>query len=63
MISGLAKTVDGEVFFGVDSTDAVERGEGRKSVRLESKEQFDEGLFIVDFEHLPGNACGMWPAL
>ncbi len=45
-----------------DSTTVVPSGRrGRKSVRLESKNQFDEGLFIFDLDHLP-TGQGTWPA-
>jgi hypothetical protein len=35
---------------------------GRPSVRLEGKRAYTKGLFIADIAHMPGNACGMWPA-
>ena len=35
---------------------------GRKSVRLESRNQYDHGLFIFDILHTP-YGCGTWPAL
>ena len=35
---------------------------GRKSVRIESKSQYNEGLFIFDILHTP-YGCGTWPAL
>lgn len=35
---------------------------GRFSVRLESKKQYGEGLFIFDVKHSP-YGCGTWPAL
>ncbi|KAL4993403.1 concanavalin A-like lectin/glucanase domain-containing protein [Aspergillus recurvatus] len=35
---------------------------GRNSVRIESKETYDEGLFIFDIIHTP-YGCGTWPAL
>ncbi|KAF2837543.1 glycoside hydrolase family 16 protein [Patellaria atrata CBS 101060] len=35
---------------------------GRKSVRIESKKTWTYGLFIADIKHMPGNACGVWPA-
>ena len=64
---GLARIDDGKVHLGVDTTQVLppqEPGEGygRKSVRLEGVQTFDNGLFIADFEHLP-SGCGMWPAL
>ena len=45
-----------------DST-SIASGRGRDSVRLISKNQYTHGLFVVDLAHMPGNACGMWPAL
>ncbi|KAI6317249.1 hypothetical protein MCOR34_004057, partial [Pyricularia oryzae] len=36
--------------------------EGRMSVRVESKRQYDRGLFIFDVKHTP-YGCGTWPAL
>ncbi|PHH82555.1 hypothetical protein CDD82_5575 [Ophiocordyceps australis] len=35
---------------------------GRFSVRLESKKQYNGGLFVFDVKHTP-YACGAWPAL
>jgi hypothetical protein len=35
---------------------------GRPSVRLESKLSYTKGLFLADIKHMPGNACGIWPA-
>ncbi|CAG8919436.1 unnamed protein product [Penicillium salamii] len=35
---------------------------GRNSVRIESKKQYDEGLFIFDIIHTPFG-CATWPAL
>src|SRR6266536_6543247 len=35
---------------------------GRKSVRIESKQQYNSGLFIFDVLHSP-YGCGTWPAL
>ncbi|KAH8681270.1 concanavalin A-like lectin/glucanase domain-containing protein [Xylariales sp. PMI_506] len=37
-------------------------GIGRNSVRLTSFEGFTHGLFIADFQHMPGSVCGSWPA-
>ncbi|RGP78569.1 glycoside hydrolase family 16 [Fusarium longipes] len=36
--------------------------EGRPSIRLESKESYQYGLFIADFRHMPISQCGTWPA-
>jgi hypothetical protein len=34
--------------------------EGRKSVRIESKTTFTEGLFVLSLSHMP-TGCGTWP--
>ena len=36
-------------------------GGPRESVRLEGKERYDRGLFILDLRHMPAG-CGIWPA-
>ncbi|KAF3039427.1 hypothetical protein E8E11_000769 [Didymella keratinophila] len=62
---GLVKYIENRIFLGVDNssvTNVMPRG-GRKSFRLESHSTIDNGIIIVDLEHLPANACGMWPAL
>lgn len=62
---GLARTIGSQVYIGVDNNSVIDvtpQG-GRKSVRLESYDTIDSGIVIADFEHLPANACGMWPAL
>lgn len=56
-------THSGGVYMGVDYTSTIDpNGAGRKSVRVETKKSYDYGLFIVDLKHMPGNACGSWPA-
>ena len=53
----------GSVYLGVDhSTQLHEDGPGRSSVRLTSKKYYTNGLFIADFQHMPGSVCGSWPA-
>lgn len=52
----------GVVRLGVDHTNTYAINEGRPSIRLESKESFNHGLFIADFLHMPPSQCGMWPA-
>ncbi|KAF1838567.1 hypothetical protein BDW02DRAFT_390966 [Decorospora gaudefroyi] len=64
---GLAKIEDNKVYLGVDTTstfvyEGVGSDTGRKSVRLEGVETFDNGLVIADFDHLPSGGCGQWPA-
>lgn len=50
------------VRLGVDSSNTYAPGEGRPSIRLESKESYQHGLFIADFLHMPPSQCGTWPA-
>ncbi|PGH27164.1 hypothetical protein AJ80_01121 [Polytolypa hystricis UAMH7299] len=58
---GLISTPNGVAHMGVDSTNVV-GDEGRPSVRIESKKAYNKGLIIADFAHVPGSACGTWPA-
>ncbi|KAL2847639.1 concanavalin A-like lectin/glucanase domain-containing protein [Aspergillus pseudodeflectus] len=62
--SGLAKITDtGSLYLGVDyDTVLSPSGPGRESVRIESNEYFDQGLYVVDIQHMPGSICGTWPA-
>ncbi|KAF4975137.1 hypothetical protein FZEAL_8036 [Fusarium zealandicum] len=46
----------------VDYDNVYALDEGRPSIRLESKETFQYGLFIADFLHMPPSQCGTWPA-
>ncbi len=52
----------GVVRLGVDSTNQYSLSEGRPSIRIESKEAYNHGLFIADFLHMPPSQCGVWPA-
>ncbi|UNI21581.1 hypothetical protein JDV02_007557 [Purpureocillium takamizusanense] len=52
----------GVVRLGVDSSRTYGQDQGRPSIRLESKQSFDDGLFIADFLHMPPSQCGLWPA-
>ncbi|RVX67642.1 hypothetical protein B0A52_08171 [Exophiala mesophila] len=47
------------LYLGVDSRNFTPTG--RPSLRLESKETFNQGLFVADIYHMPGG-CGVWPA-
>lgn len=47
------------LYLGVDSQNITPTG--RPSLRLESKETFNQGLFVADIYHMPGG-CGVWPA-
>ncbi|KIA75989.1 Endo-1,3(4)-beta-glucanase xgeA [Aspergillus ustus] len=62
--SGLAKITDtGSLYLGVDyDTVLSPSGPGRESIRIESNEYFDQGLYVFDIQHMPGSICGTWPA-
>ncbi|DAA79734.1 TPA_exp: Endo-1,3(4)-beta-glucanase [Trichophyton benhamiae CBS 112371] len=49
------------VYLGVDHKN-VATGEGRSSVRLETKKVYNHGLIVADINHMPGGECGTWPA-
>ena len=61
MSSGLAKQENGVVTLGADST-SVASGRGRSSTRVTSTKSYTEALVVLDLAHMPGNACGIWPA-
>jgi hypothetical protein len=46
--------------FGVEHASPAPNG--RMSVRLESKQSYNQGLIIADIAHMPGSICGTWPA-
>ncbi|KAF1993813.1 glycoside hydrolase family 16 protein [Amniculicola lignicola CBS 123094] len=52
-------TTTGSVSWGVDTTNKTP--EGRPSVRITSKKAYNNGLVILDVEHMPVG-CGTWPA-
>lgn len=62
--AGLVKVTDsGSVYLGVDHTTKLDpNGKGRDSVRIGSKKYYDQSLVIADIAHMPGSACGTWPA-
>ncbi|KAL4882701.1 concanavalin A-like lectin/glucanase domain-containing protein [Aspergillus karnatakaensis] len=62
--AGLVKiTETGSLYLGVDYDSVLTAdGPGRESVRIESNEYFDQGLYVVDIQHMPGSICGTWPA-
>ncbi|KAL4902900.1 concanavalin A-like lectin/glucanase domain-containing protein [Aspergillus multicolor] len=62
--AGLVKTTDsGSLYLGVDyETVLTADGPGRESVRIESNEYYDQGLYVIDIQHMPGSICGTWPA-
>ncbi|TGO82860.1 hypothetical protein BPOR_0744g00060 [Botrytis porri] len=61
---GLISVRSDGVYMGVDSKTILNpSGPGRNSVRIESKKSWTHGLFIADLGHMPGGACGSWPAM
>ncbi|KAL8656870.1 MAG: hypothetical protein Q9226_002480 [Calogaya cf. arnoldii] len=52
---------NGQVTWGVDHVN-IASGRGRNSIRLTSKAQYTHGLVVLDLAHMPGGACGVWPA-
>lgn len=60
--AGLINTNNGAVYIGVDHTN-VASGSGRESVRITSSKSYNHGLIVLDLAHMPGGACGTWPAL
>lgn len=60
--SGLISNASDSIYLGVDHANTYPiGGPGRPSVRLESKQTFTEGLFVLDLSHIPVG-CGTWPA-
>jgi hypothetical protein len=59
---GLAKYQNNLIYMGVDHT-TLNPANGRKSVRVASKNSWSKGLFIADISHMPGSICGVWPAM
>ena len=60
--NGYAVANSGGVYIGVDHTSVLTTAAGRESVRIEGKNQYQNGLFIADIQHMP-TGCGTWPAL
>ncbi|UKZ71062.1 uncharacterized protein TrAtP1_012029 [Trichoderma atroviride] len=66
--SGIVNTNNNQVSLGVDFTNKAQlikdstTVHGRNSVRLESVDTWSSGIMIADIAHMPGTACGVWPA-
>ncbi|KAI4220060.1 MAG: hypothetical protein L6R36_007895 [Xanthoria steineri] len=58
---GLLESDNRTVTLRADSKN-VASGRGRDSLRLTSKAKYNFGLVVVNLAHMPGNACGVWPA-
>ncbi|KAI1875217.1 hypothetical protein JX265_004275 [Neoarthrinium moseri] len=60
---GLVSIENDQVYIGPETKQTYNPfGYGRKSVRLESVQTYNHGLFIADFAHLPKPTCGAWPS-
>lgn len=59
--TGLFSQNSDNVYIGVDHNNTA-TGSGRDSVRISSKKSYQHGLIILDLAHMPGGACGTWPA-
>ncbi|KAM0712349.1 hypothetical protein Q7P37_011444 [Cladosporium fusiforme] len=59
--AGLINNNYGKVYMGVDHTNVASK-RGRPAVRIESTKTYDNGLVVIDIEHMPGGICGTWPA-
>mmetsp|Transcript_84535 Transcript_84535/g.217769 ORF Transcript_84535/g.217769 Transcript_84535/m.217769 type:complete len:553 (+) Transcript_84535:87-1745(+) len=55
---GMITATADRIYMGADMISA---GISRGSVRIESKEAFNAGLFVITLDHMP-SGCGMWPA-
>lgn len=68
LASGIVNTNNNRVYLGVDFTNKAQllgnssTVHGRDSVRLESVDTWSTGIMIADIVHMPGTACGVWPA-
>ena len=59
--AGLWDVQNGVVTMRVDSN-GIASGRGRNSLRVTSTIQYTHGLVVLDLGHMPGGACGIWPA-
>ncbi|KAH8811184.1 glycoside hydrolase family 16 protein [Xylogone sp. PMI_703] len=64
--AGMTKIINNQVYLGVDNSTVLPCSAsgcpGRKSIWLESRDEFLHGVLIGDFAHMPGSDCGLWPA-
>jgi len=58
---GYTYSVGSQAFIRSDDT-SISSGSGRGSVRLQSIETYNRGLFLFDVQHMP-YGCGTWPAI
>jgi len=58
---GMIQAAEGEVFMSVDTREFLLLGQGRGSVRIQSRNAYNAGLFVLRLSHAPVG-CGVWPA-
>lgn len=65
LTNGLASVSASDgVRLGVDSSTVLQpNGPPRASTRVLSHNTWNKGLFVLDIQHMPGNACGIFPAM
>ena len=60
--TNLVRVSPSQVYLGVDTAHVYPtNGPGRPSVRLESKQSYTHGLYVLNVSHMP-QGCGTWPA-
>ena len=52
---------DGTAVIAVDQSDGIASGGKRKSIRINTHDAFERGLFIADIYAMP-HGCSVWPA-
>lgn len=57
--NNLTGIANGKYFMRVDTTPV--QSEGRRSIRLESKQTFQDGVYVLNVSHVP-TGCAAWPA-
>ncbi|WVF71645.1 hypothetical protein IAT40_006453 [Kwoniella sp. CBS 6097] len=58
---GLVDVQSGNTFLMRADSSNIPTGRGRDSIRITSKDQFADGVYILDLNHMPVG-CGTWPA-
>lgn len=56
---GIIQNRSGKTYVGVGTTSVLDGSTNCNAVRIESQELFANGLFIMDFDHMPGRICGI----
>ncbi|KAI9662447.1 MAG: hypothetical protein M1821_008614 [Bathelium mastoideum] len=54
------RNANGSYYMGADHNTTTTNG--RPSLRLQSKDSYNSGLFVLDLSHMPGGECASWPA-